>query len=166
MAKKRDKQPPKPQPPELWEGINLFIPGLPRGQSRSRSALLFGRDGKPVEKHGRPIITHHKSAEQEQDEARIIEQLSVLWNRPPFRGPVKIYIRAIFALNQERQRKYDKGIRLYHTTRPDFDNVAKHICDCFTGRVWLNDTQVVSGRVDKCYGERPGYWIQLSFLRE
>jgi Holliday junction resolvase RusA-like endonuclease len=39
-------------------------------------------------------------------------------------------------------------------TKPDWDNYAK-VCDALNSVVWIDDKQVIDGRVEKFYSERP-----------
>ncbi len=62
--------------------------------------------------------------------------------------------------------KLKTGAPRFHIIKPDFDNLAKAVCDAFTdAAVWLDDSQVVSGASGKGYaapGERTGCHVVIS----
>ncbi len=45
--------------------------------------------------------------------------------------------------------------------KPDFDNVAKIVCDALNGIAFRDDTLIVDGRVVKVYGEQPYTEIEI-----
>lgn len=45
--------------------------------------------------------------------------------------------------------------------RPDFDNIAKGICDALNGIVWRDDSQIVACTFRKFYSEYPGIKISV-----
>jgi Holliday junction resolvase RusA-like endonuclease len=46
------------------------------------------------------------------------------------------------------------------TKKPDFDNYAKTV-DALNLIVWIDDAQIVDGRVRKVYSEQPGMFIEV-----
>ena len=71
-------------------------------------------------------------------------------------GPVQLKIVATF----EPAKSWRKAQRLLahrglvaHVTKPDWDNVAKAVCDALTGTVIVDDKQIVDAHVRKRYGE-------------
>lgn len=49
-------------------------------------------------------------------------------------------------------------------TKPDWDNIAKKYSDMYNHNVWLDDTLVVSGTVNKYYSILPRVEIKLRYL--
>lgn len=41
------------------------------------------------------------------------------------------------------------------TTKPDWDNIGKAVCDALNGLVWKDDSQIVHATVEKYYDEEP-----------
>ena len=41
------------------------------------------------------------------------------------------------------------------TKTPDWENIAKSVCDAFNGIVWDDDCQIVDAHVTKRFGEEP-----------
>lgn len=48
--------------------------------------------------------------------------------------------------------------------KPDWDNIAKKYCDMFNANVWLDDSLVMSGTVNKFYSVLPRIEIHLHYL--
>jgi Holliday junction resolvase RusA-like endonuclease len=64
--------------------------------------------------------------------------------------------------------KRDAAIKmeLFPDKRPDRGNYEKFICDCLTGLVWVDDSQVIDGPVRKLYGEKPRTDIKIFPMNE
>ena len=48
--------------------------------------------------------------------------------------------------------------------KPDFDNVAKAICDAMNGVVYRDDAQIVESSVRKIYGPLPGVLVTIETI--
>jgi Holliday junction resolvase RusA-like endonuclease len=46
--------------------------------------------------------------------------------------------------------------------RPDFDNIAKIVCDALNGVAWHDDAQIVNAQVIKLYGVEPCVKVWIS----
>jgi len=44
---------------------------------------------------------------------------------------------------------------LWHTARPDGDNILKIVCDALNEILWLDDSQVCLAKISKKYGREP-----------
>lgn len=49
--------------------------------------------------------------------------------------------------------KIHAGEKVWHTKRPDVDNLRKFINDCLTGTVWCDDSQITCGESQKYYAK-------------
>jgi len=49
-------------------------------------------------------------------------------------------------------------------TKPDWDNIGKKYSDMYNSNIWLDDSFVVSGTVNKCYSLLPRVEIHLKYL--
>lgn len=47
------------------------------------------------------------------------------------------------------------------TKKPDWDNVGKIVCDALNKIAFCDDTQIVDGRVIKCYAEQPRVEVEI-----
>lgn len=73
-------------------------------------------------------------------------------------GPILVCIDACFPIpiswTKGKQLAAKNGT-LQHTSKPDFDNVAKIIIDALNGLAWKDDSQIVSATVRKHFSENP-----------
>lgn len=58
-------------------------------------------------------------------------------------GPISINL--IFQMGEN-------GKEVYHTKRPDIDNLAKAVKDALKGIIYADDSQIVEAHLYKCYG--------------
>lgn len=90
----------------------------------------------------------------------------------PMDGPV--LVRLSFYLQRPKAHYIAgnpaRGLRpdapFYHTGRPDFDNLAKAVCDALTqcGGFWHDDSQIATAIVTKMYHDQPGCGINISLI--
>lgn len=52
------------------------------------------------------------------------------------------------------------------TGKPDWDNLAKGVCDSLKGVIWEDDCQVVIGMVEKIYSDNPGITVVITPISE
>lgn len=74
--------------------------------------------------------------------------------RQPHAGPVTIGMELVFTPPQswpKWKRELALAGEIPHTTKPDWDNLAKTI-DGLNGRAWIDDSQIVSALIAKRYG--------------
>lgn len=85
-------------------------------------------------------------------------------------GPVAVELR--FAMPRPKSHSGAKGLKPSapdcHTQKPDIDNLEKLLVDQITksGRIWRDDSQVVSMRSDKFWaeGSEQGCWVSIVTL--
>ena len=58
----------------------------------------------------------------------------------------------------------ETGIIRPNVKKPDWDNIGKKYCDMYNHNVWLDDSMVIDGRVQKFYSILPRIEIELKFL--
>lgn len=131
--------------------IRIFIPGQPRGKERARST----RSGR----HYTPV----KTAQYE----RLVGTLGKLAmkGRLPTDGPVELNLMLIYAIPGSWPKwKKELAIQgeIRPTVKPDRDNVEKSITDGLNQIAWLDDCQVVDGRIAKFYGNEPGVLAEVT----
>lgn len=76
--------------------------------------------------------------------------------RDPATGPISISL--IFRMGRN-------GKDVYHTKRPDIDNLAKAVKDALKGIVYADDSQIVEAHLYKQYGG-PEIKIEIHTLEE
>jgi Holliday junction resolvase RusA-like endonuclease len=127
-----------------WD-LDVIIPGEPIAQPRPRSFACQGRDGRvraKVYRHDKHPVHAYRQA------VRLLATSS--WRQPPIDGPVEIIIEAVFGRPKSRTRRLVREApRTRRPIRPDFDNVAKAVCDALTGLVWGDDGQITDAHVVK-----------------
>jgi Holliday junction resolvase RusA-like endonuclease len=85
----------------------------------------------------------------------------IMDGRPPIAEPVVVTIEARFQIPvsfSKRKRVEARMGLIFPMVKPDWDNFAKS-CDALNGVVWVDDKQVVDGRIVKIYAEQPGLSI-------
>ena len=133
--------------------------------------LSFIIPGQPVAK-ARPRFTKNGHAytpkKTEQYEARVAAIAHQCMNGDELlAGAVQLNIDAYFEIPGSWPKWKQEMARqnmLWHTTKPDRDNVEKSIKDGLNGVVWRDDSQVVEGRVRKLYSHTPRVSVRVQPL--
>lgn len=92
-----------------------------------------------------------------------------LWPAEPLDGPLSVRIveyRAIPASWSKKRREEALSGIIRPTGRPDMDNVVKTILDSLNGRMWRDDSQVVSLHAEKRYAETPRAEVEIEVVRQ
>lgn len=123
------------------EAYSIFIPLVPVAKARPR----LGR-------HGTFTPAKSKNAEAEirywlaNSGCRMIE------------GPLRLDV----VFHMPRPKSLKKGT-VWHTKRPDADNLAKQVMDAGNGFLWSDDAAICDLRISKVYAiERPGISLSIS----
>lgn len=124
--------------------ISFTVPGTPRGKERVAQAGRYGQ------KH-RYAATSSKA--EETGIGTIAKR--AMKGQPPLTCPVQVQIVAVFqtpkSWKADLQQAAAEG-RVYHTAKPDRDNIDKLVCDALKGICWHDDSQVSGGGTWKRYG--------------
>jgi len=89
-------------------------------------------------------------------------------NRPskPMDCPVRVDLVFLFERPQRMMRRKDPEGRMWHTAKPDRDNIDKPVIDCLKNDGWfVDDSHVCAGEILKLYcakGEEPGLLICIA----
>lgn len=141
----------------LIEPVSFVVPGDAIGKARARavvSGVVRCANGKM-----RPRIRHYTPAKTVSWETEIaMRARAAMRGRKPFDGPVRVDYVATFATPASwprwKRELADAG-RIYHTTKPDRDNIDKALCDALNGIAWTDDCYAVAGGQRKVYGPVP-----------
>ena len=128
--------------------ICFEVPGQPRGKGRPR----FARRGNFVKTY-----TDAKTVGYE-DQVRIYAR-QAMGSSKPLKGPLEaaIYIRLSVPKSYPKKRvEACLGGLEWPAKKPDWDNVAKSICDGMESIVFVCDSQIVECHVRKVYAEVAG----------
>lgn len=126
--------------------IEIYLAGVPVGKGRPRFVKSTGR-----------AFTPEKTVRFE-DRLSIVAQ-EAMGGRSPLTGPldVEIEIRMPVPLSKpKRWREAALAGLIRPTKKPDWDNFGK-MTDAMNMIVWVDDAQIVDGRVKKIYHEAPAF---------
>lgn len=136
--------------------IAFTVPGTPVGKGRPK----FARRGAFV-----TTYTPEKTASYEN--LVKVKAEEAMGSRPAIDGAVEVIIRIIVtpptSWSLKKQRAALAG-DIYPTTKPDWDNVGKGICDAMNEIVFKDDKQVVDAIVTKRYGQTARAEVEVSPL--
>jgi Holliday junction resolvase RusA-like endonuclease len=136
--------------------ITVILRGDPQGKGRPRSRIMAtGR---------KQFIQVYTPAETRAYEKALgLAGRVAMGRRSPLEGPLEVTVVAIMRVPSSWSiKKRDAALAgaLWPTGTPDWDNLAK-VVDGLNGVVWLDDKQIVCGRVEKRYGEHPMLKIEV-----
>jgi len=92
----------------------------------------------------------------------------VMDGRNPLEGALAVDVDVFVAVAKSKPKKFRAAAltgEIRPTKKPDFDNYAK-ILDALNLIVWVDDAQVVDGRVRKFYSEQPRMEIRVRQIDE
>ena len=125
--------------------FNLSFPYPPTAKGRPRFNMKTG--------------TTYTPHETKLFEAHIKRYASLHWKRVPLAGPVRL--RLIFNFTKPKSCKKPE-LLLWHTKRPDLDNLGKSILDALNGVLYVDDSQIVQIWAEKKYAERESIEMWIS----
>lgn len=132
--------------------ISFTVPGQPQGKGRARFGN--GRTYTPAK-----TVAYEGLIAFAASEAMRHHQL--------IEGPVYVTVTATFDIpkswSKKKRMEASSGL-LWHTGKPDGDNVLKALGDGLNGVVWKDDSQVAFAKVMKRYGDVPGLHVVVEPL--
>ena len=136
--------------PEEEKEIVFELNVTPTPQARPRHTVMHG------------FSRTYKSAAQRANESTLDALLAMHAPKTPFTGPVYLEFSAVFpvpaSVSQKKRQMMLDG-HIFHTHKPDLDNLTKQLKDAMTRlQFWQDDRQVVRTVCEKKYGER-GQWL-------
>ena len=120
--------------------ITFKVPAVPVAQPRPRATSFGGKARMYEAKSGHAIHSFKATVRLAAAEAH---------TGAPLEGPLAVSIDMMFARPKRLARASAERIR--YVSRPDFDNLAKGVCDALNGLLWVDDAQVCDGVVRKWY---------------
>jgi Holliday junction resolvase RusA-like endonuclease len=147
--------------------FTIIIP--PKGQMRGRST---GRIIKGGGKKGQDIAVSrvHKHDNQLIEEERLISLITKYRPEVPLAGPIMLGVRAYLPIPKKSKKWMRAALagEIRPETKPDLDNLEKHLKDCCKGIFWGDDKQVVGHTPEfgKYYGDPPRWEIEIITLDE
>lgn len=136
--------------------IFILVPGEPVAKGRPRFA-----------KRGAFVTTYTPEKTRDYELKVSCEARRSMGDRAPILGPVGIKIDLMIGIPQSWSKK--KRLQAFSgeirpTSKPDWENVCKALCDALNGIAWVDDSQVVEATVTKQYSEEPCAIIKVREL--
>lgn len=133
--------------------IHFKVDGDPRGKERVDQNNQRGKGQRFASK-----------ASQAEEKAIAKACRDSMGNSRPFTGPIKVQFHAIFGIPASWPKALKDAAmagRVYHTQKPDKDNIEKLVWDGLKGVAWHDDSQVSAGGGIKRFGSpaRLEVWI-------
>jgi Holliday junction resolvase RusA-like endonuclease len=133
------------------------LEGKPGHKARHRSRIVFPKVGKA-------FIHNYPDPDTEAYEA-VLAEVAALYmrRRPPTENPVSLLVHSFRGVPVSWSRKDQEAALagvIRPTSKPDWDNYGK-ITDALNKIVWMDDSQVVDGRVIKLYSAVPALRIEV-----
>lgn len=145
--------------------LELTVPCTPVAQPRVRARIAKTRKGKAFVHMYTPA-----KADGFKDALILAMRAHKEFPAAPWEGPIGFTCEIFFERPDRLNRKCDPTGAIRHTSKPDWDNVAKAICDAgTTAGLWKDDAQLCRAVIDKWYvakGHRAGVWITIERLQE
>lgn len=118
--------------------ITLTIPGKPYAKKRPRFSRKIGRAFDPAE---------NRVAEAS------IGTIAMPHFPQPIAGPVRLEVVCTFAVPPSwSKKKAAEHMHRPHLSKPDLDNIGKHILDALNRIAWVDDAQVCELSLRKSWG--------------
>ena len=130
--------------------IAFTVPGNPIAKGRPRFVRATGRTFTPQKTMTYEGIVASKAAE-------------VMNGREPFDGPLRVTVRATFAIPASWSNK-KRAAAVWKATRPDIDNICKACTDGMNAIVYRDDGQIVELIGQKKFGPIPGVTVSVETL--
>lgn len=132
--------------------LSFTVPGLPQGKGRAR----FGNGraytpAKTVAYEGLIALAGQHAME----------------GRALVENPIYLMVDAFFPIPKSwsaaRKRKAASSL-VWHTAKPDGDNILKAAGDALNGIVWRDDSQIAFAKITKQYAEVPRLVVTVEVL--
>lgn len=133
--------------------VQFVVPGAPQGKARPRMT----RAGH--------VYTPAKTRSYEALVAS--EAKAAMKGHPPFTGACTASVVAYIGIPASwpaKKRAAALAGEILPTVKPDLDNAIKAVFDAINGVVWLDDKQVIDGRVIKLYSGDPRVEVSVVHL--
>lgn len=155
--------------------LQFFIPGIPRPGGSKTPKLVRRGSGEIVMKNGRPLITMRDDAKGNKDWRAVCstaghDAMRACGIASLLSGPLSLSIDFVMPRPRSHFGTGRNAGRLklpaphWHTVKPDRTKLTRALEDALTGIIWRDDTQVVTGPINKHYGEQPGALVRVKEL--
>lgn len=144
--------------------IQFIVPAVPVAQPRPRATAFGGHarvhevthTGKGPTRKPHPIAAF---------KAAVMHAAQDAYSGPPLDGPLRMDVVFVMPRPKVKVWKTKPMPRYRHTGKPDRDNLDKAVMDALKGLVWVDDSQVCDGRIQKFVAsgyEQPHVEVRIS----
>jgi len=125
--------------------LYFTIPAVPVAQPRQRHRV--------VNMGGKWIATNYTPTKDPVNafKASVRHGLSQIYQGAPLEGPLKVDLCFVMPRPGRLRWKRRPMPRVWHTIKPDADNLTKSLVDSLTGLLWARDEQIAELHVLKLY---------------
>lgn len=124
--------------------MRFFVPGIPVGQPRQRHGVAFAG--------GKAFARNYIPSKHPIHDFKAAVKLAAMRCEEPKIGegePVSVSLLVLKPRPKGKTWKTKPMPREHSPGKPDFDNIAKAVCDALNGVVWHDDSQVCHAVVTK-----------------
>ena len=127
--------------------------------------IEFTVPGRPVPM-ARPRVTAHGTYTpkrcRDYKTAVALAAKAAMKGQEPLTGAVHIILQFAFAIPKSwpKKKRLNGGL-VWHTARPDLDNLSKSVTDALIGIVYKDDSQIISANIEKTYAEKDGVRVAV-----
>lgn len=132
--------------------VAFTVPGLPVAKGRARVGMIAGKAR---------MFTPAKTVAYEGMIAFAAQE--AMDGEPLMEGPLSVDVTAVFPIPASWSKKR-VAAAVWHTGRPDGDNLLKAVGDGLNGIVWKDDSQVAIATIKKIYGAAPMLSVEVRSL--
>lgn len=139
------------------ERVECIIPGKPFAKQRPKAAKIGNHMTVYTPKQTLEFENLVKYSYYQQNGSKMLD------------GPLKAEVTGTFPVPSSASKKIAKLMldgNLFHTKKPDCDNMAKAVLDALNDIAYKDDSQIVELVVVKRFGENPNTKIVLTELKE
>lgn len=119
--------------------VSFNVPAIPIAQPRQRHAMIGG--------HMRNYTPSKHPVNDFKATVRLAAQQA--YQGAPLEGPLGLSVLFVMPRPKGKTKKRGDNPRYPHTSRPDFDNLAKGLCDSLKGLAWHDDAQIAETHLTK-----------------
>lgn len=141
--------------------IEFVVPAVPVAQPRQRHRVVHAG--------GRAFAQNYTPARDPVNSFKAAVQLaaSQAYCGAPLEGPLRMSAVFVFPRPKSMHWKTRPMPRVWHTSRPDRDNLIKSVQDALNGILWRDDSQICAGEPVKLVAagdEQPHVEIVIEVL--
>lgn len=127
--------------------ISFIVPGVPVAQPRQRHRTY--RVG------GRTIVGNYVASDSPIHTWKSLIRIEAAkaYSGPPLDGFIRLKVTCVWPRTKALLAKRAPDGRIPKSTKPDFDNVVKAVCDALNGW-WADDARVCEATIYKHYASR------------